>query len=825
MAEGGKQLPLVALAGKQVVPAVLAIIPENTASKFEVIAYEQTDTHLMLAVVHPENLKDNFYAALENIGSKIGRKIELSQVSEADFKELIAQYKNSVVKPTLPQPPTETQKQGVQKVVVVSPPSAQAEVKSAPMVVPNHLEPATGEVEANGWPASPPPPLFELGKLVAYNYLKRIPLEFAKKHHVLSVDYLKPNTYWFVSDGTNNQALKKVISYMQETNHITAHVLTIKPAEFADLMAYYEMLAGQEAKEVVEEEKKKEELEKAQEEELIEKKLQELNSPVTNDELPRKVAKDVIVPEIQAKILTNEEEKTGLAGLFQKVAQTFVAQDVEKKLPPEPVFNQVVLPSAAAAPVPVAPSSPAPATTQVPAPVSPAPAPVVSASTPTPTPKPTLSSPQSKSKTADDGEDIGKLLEAQIKNLDELKAIIKGGAIPRMVAAVVSFAIHEKASDIHIESFEDEVRVRYRIDGQLMDIIKLPPDVHNSLVSRIKILSRLRLDENRVPQDGRFDVNFSEEIQIDVRVSVMPTVHGEKVVMRILDKSRGIASLEKLGIDGMAYNSLTQAIQKPYGICLATGPTGSGKSTSLYAILQRIATPNVNVVTLEDPIEYEMKGINQSQIRPKIGYTFAEGLRSILRQDPNIIMVGEIRDGETANMATQSALTGHLVLSTLHTNDAAGAIPRLTNMGIEPFLITSSLNVVMAQRLVRKICPDCRKEINLPSGIRTQLEADVEVIAQMNELDARRIKKPVTFYQGAGCSTCNGKGYLGRIGIYEVLPMNDEIADLTIAREPSGRILEQAKKQGMLTLYQDGLLKAINGITTIDEVLRESTNK
>jgi type IV pilus assembly protein PilB len=605
-------------------------------------------------------------------------------------------------------------------------------------------------------------------------------------------------------------------------------------------MAYYEVLAAQEVHETVEEEKKKLEEEKAEEEQLIERKLEELNSPVSQDVIPHKVAKDVIVPEVQAKIITNEAEKTGLAGLFQKVSQSFVAQDTDKKLPPEPAIQQVVLPPAAAvaAPSTPVPASPTPATTQppalggstenVPAQVATSPAPPTStpaaaptpapASTPTPTPARTRSA-------GDDTEDIGKLLEAQIRNLDELKLIIKGGAIPRMVAGVVSFAIHEKASDIHIESFEDEVRVRYRIDGQLMDIIKLPPDVHNSLVSRIKILSRLRLDENRIPQDGRFEVNFSDEIQIDVRVSVMPTVHGEKVVMRILDKSRGIASLEKLGIEGMAYNSLTMAIQKPYGICLATGPTGSGKSTSLYAILQRIATPNVNVVTLEDPIEYEMKGINQSQIRPKIGYTFAEGLRSILRQDPNIIMVGEIRDGETANMATQSALTGHLVLSTLHTNDAAGAIPRLMNMGIEPFLITSSLNVVMAQRLVRKICQSCRKEINLPQGIRTQLEADIEKIAQMNELDARRIKKPITFYQGAGCSECGGKGYLGRIGIYEVLPMSDSIADLTIAREPAGKIADEARRLGMLTLYQDGLLKAINGITTIDEVLRESTNK
>lgn len=428
------------------------------------------------------------------------------------------------------------------------------------------------------------------------------------------------------------------------------------------------------------------------------------------------------------------------------------------------------------------------------------------------------------SANSEESAEIGKLLDKQVESVAELQGHIQKGFVPRIVAAVVSFAIHEKASDIHIEAFGDEVRVRYRIDGQLVDIIKLPLEIHPAVVSRIKILSRLRLDESRIPQDGRFDVNF-EEKQVDLRVSVMPTVHGEKVVMRILDKSRGIQSLEDLGIAGLSYQNLFKSITKPYGICLATGPTGSGKSTSLYAILNRIATPNVNVITLEDPVEYEMKGINQSQVRPKIGFTFAEGLRSVLRQDPNIIMVGEIRDGETANMATQAALTGHLVLSTLHTNDASGAIPRLTNMGIEPFLITSSLNMAMGQRLVRKICSKCKSEVSLPSGVTDKIAEELERIASLNPLDAKRVIRPFKFYQGAGCAACNGNGYQGRIGIYEVLIMTEAIEELTLKRASGAQIQDQAQKEGMLTMYQDGLLKVIAGITTLDEVLRETSNK
>lgn len=351
---------------------------------------------------------------------------------------------------------------------------------------------------------------------------------------------------------------------------------------------------------------------------------------------------------------------------------------------------------------------------------------------------------------------LDKFLTKPVNSVDDLIQIIKGGMIPEIVAAVVSLGVGLEVSDIHIEAEQENMRIRYRIDGILRDIVKVPLSLHAPLVSRIKILSKLKIDEQRIPQDGRFDVVVRKH-EIDLRISTLPTVHGEKVVMRILDKSAGMLSLEELGVTGRGFDLLVKNISKPFGIVLATWPTGSGKSTTLYAVLQRISTPAVNVITLEDPVEYEISGINQTQVKPQIGFTFAEGLRSVLRQDPNIIMVGEIRDLETASMATHAALTGHLVLSTLHTNDAAGALPRLINMGVEPFLITSSVNCIMAQRLVRKICSHCKEEEQLPAPLVEDIGKELAKIkdAKMGEVDAKTFK----FYRGKGCSACTN-GYL-----------------------------------------------------------------
>jgi type II secretory ATPase GspE/PulE/Tfp pilus assembly ATPase PilB-like protein len=417
----------------------------------------------------------------------------------------------------------------------------------------------------------------------------------------------------------------------------------------------------------------------------------------------------------------------------------------------------------------------------------------------------------------DEDRDIGKLLGHDIKNIDQLKEIVKEKSIPKLVAGIISYALALGSSDIHIEPESKRIRVRFRVDGVLKDILALPTEYEAQVSSRIKILGTMKLDETRIPQDGRFSVGFKDR-EVDVRVSVLPTVYGEKTVMRILDKSQGILSLEDLGFVGSAFRIVMEQIKQPYGIILATGPTGSGKSTTLYAILNRINKPGVNVVTLEDPVEYEIAGVNQCQIRPKIGFTFAEGLRSILRQDPNIIMVGEVRDSDTAGMATHAALTGHLVLTTLHTNDAASAPPRLINMGIEPFLITSSINLIIAQRLVRRICPKCREKADIPPALKEGIKKELDLIPKNNKEDRDRFRGEIQFFRGRGCSECT-EGFKGRLGIYELLVMNDEIESLAVSRRPASEIQTAAIKSGMLTMKQDGILKALDGLTTIDEIL------
>jgi len=405
--------------------------------------------------------------------------------------------------------------------------------------------------------------------------------------------------------------------------------------------------------------------------------------------------------------------------------------------------------------------------------------------------------------------DLDNFLGQQVRTTEELKTVIQTGNVPQILAGTISLAVFLKASDIHIEAEEKDLRFRFRLDGVLRDMIKAPLTLLPAIVSRVKILSRLKIDETRVPQDGRFDVR-AQDHEIDLRVSTLPTVRGEKVALRILDKTQSIYTLEELGIAGRNLKLVEENIVKPYGVILSTGPTGSGKSTTLYSILKKIAGPQVNVITLEDPVEYEVPGINQCQVKPKIGFSFAEGLRSVLRQDPNIIMVGEIRDAETAGMATHAALTGHLVLTTLHTNDAAGALPRLINMGIEPFLITSSMLAIIGQRLVRKVCPKCRQEIQLPLPLLKEVE---------EELSRFNLQKPLKFYEGKGCSECNN-GYSGRIGIFEVLSMSEKIESLAIQRRPSSEIKAAACAEGMVTMKQDGLIKATKGVTTVSEVLR-----
>ncbi|HMQ01688.1 MAG TPA: ATPase, T2SS/T4P/T4SS family [Candidatus Doudnabacteria bacterium] len=402
----------------------------------------------------------------------------------------------------------------------------------------------------------------------------------------------------------------------------------------------------------------------------------------------------------------------------------------------------------------------------------------------------------------------------------ESQSTIEDAPVIKIVDVMLANAIEGKASDIHIEPSENDVRVRYRIDGILQTSLRLPKNVLNAVVSRIKILSNLKIDEHRLPQDGRFHVDVGKK-SVDLRVSILPLMFGEKIVMRILDKTNKVPTLEELGLRGRALKWVNENIQKTHGVFLITGPTGSGKSSTLYSILTIRNTTEVNIVTLEDPVEYFIEGVNQSQIKPEIGLTFASGLRSILRQDPNIVMVGEIRDEETAELAVHAALTGHLVFSTLHTNNSVGAIPRLMNMGIEQFLLAASTNLIMAQRLIRKLCNECKKETKVSPVVQKELEATMAVAPKeyLDKLDVKNIK----VYEAVGCEKCGNIGYKGRMGIFEVLPMFDELQELLFNKQPAHKIYEAALKLGMITMKQDGLLKVMRGETTIEEIARVTT--
>ena len=393
----------------------------------------------------------------------------------------------------------------------------------------------------------------------------------------------------------------------------------------------------------------------------------------------------------------------------------------------------------------------------------------------------------------------------------------------KIVDTLLKHAILQQASDIHIEPMEKEVIVRYRIDGILHDAMTLPRQIRAGLVARIKVLSNLKLDEHRLPQDGRFKVE-TQDYKISFRVSILPVYDGEKIVMRLLpEKSKGL-TLEILGFRGEALEQIHRAIKKPNGMILATGPTGSGKTTTLYTIMDILNTADVNISTIEDPIEYRMPRINQTQVKPKIGLSFANGLRSLLRQDPDIIMVGEIRDTETAELAINAALTGHLVLSTLHTNSAAGALPRLIDMKVEPFLISSTVNLLIAQRLVRQLYSN-KKKYKLSAdelkSLQKELDSDriLKILKDEKIIDQKADWPDLVFYQPVKSADCPD-GYKGRIGIHEVLEATDQIKELIVKEATSDQIEEQAKKQGMITMLEDGFIKAVQGITSIEEILR-----
>jgi len=406
-----------------------------------------------------------------------------------------------------------------------------------------------------------------------------------------------------------------------------------------------------------------------------------------------------------------------------------------------------------------------------------------------------------------------------IKGGEELERYVERAPVSRAVDVILRNAVEQRASDIHIEPTEEDVRVRYRIDGILHTILTLSRQVHAAIVSRIKIMANLKIDETRIPQDGRFHLKY-EKRDIDFRVSTLPTINGEKVVMRILDRTEGIYKMEELGILKPQLKKIDDVIKKTHGMTLVTGPTGAGKSTTLYSILNILNEPEVNIITLEDPVEYFVPGISQSQVNPDVGLSFASGLRSILRQDPDIIMVGEIRDQETAEMAVHASLTGHIVLSTLHTNSSFGAIPRLIDMGIEPFLLASALNAVIAQRLVRKLCPDCRKKREAtPDEVAVIMKEWGAIPTDIRKDLGLKMPSPLEIYEPKGCPRCQN-GYRGRIGIFEMFQVDEDVQDVILQQGTANKIKSVAREKGTITMMEDGIAKVLLGMTTVEEVLR-----
>ncbi|MCP6720201.1 MAG: GspE/PulE family protein [Patescibacteria group bacterium] len=413
--------------------------------------------------------------------------------------------------------------------------------------------------------------------------------------------------------------------------------------------------------------------------------------------------------------------------------------------------------------------------------------------------------------------------EERLISLEEGTKSAEEAPIIKIVASTLRQAVEVSASDVHIEPQRSRLRLRFRVDGKLQEVASLPLSLSKPIVSRVKVLSRLRLDETRIPQDGRFrTLVFGRDI--DYRVSTFPTPSGEKVAIRVLDPTTGLRGLKEIGLSDYNFKILDKAIKAPYGMILITGPTGSGKTTTLYAIMQKINRESLNIVSLEDPVEYFMDGINQSQVRPKIGYDFASGLRQILRQDPDVIMVGEIRDSETASLAVNAALTGHMMLSTLHTNNSVGVIPRLVDLDVPGFLLSSALNLMLAQRLVARLCPDCREKSKAPPEAQKVIALNLDSLSPVLKKNIKFTSPYNTYHTNpkADCKSCGGKGFVGRIAIFEIFRMTRELGEIINAGFTEGKLRDEARRQGMVNLRQDGIIKALEGDVLLEEVLKET---
>lgn len=403
------------------------------------------------------------------------------------------------------------------------------------------------------------------------------------------------------------------------------------------------------------------------------------------------------------------------------------------------------------------------------------------------------------------------------KYLQKTQNAIISANIPEVVISVLTHALEMGSSDIHVEPEKQSVRIRFRVDGVLQNIIEYPISLHSAMVSRVKIQSNMRIDEQRKPQDGRLQMFTEDRKEIELRVSTLPTIHGEKICMRLQDKSKTIPPFEVLGLEGNNLDRMIEMVKKPNGINLVTGPTGSGKTTTLYSALHMLNHPDINIMTIEDPVEYEMAGLAQSQVHPDIGYDFSSGLRTALRQDPDIIMVGEIRDQETIEIAIKAALTGHMVLSTIHTNSSIATITRILDMGVEPFKITSTLRTVQAQRLVRRVCSECAREEAIPEKVREEIE---KVLRPCKDTRVAEALQNMTLTKGAGCEACNNTGYKGRVAVMEVFQMNREIETMVLQGASEQDLEDKAIENGMVTLFQDGFIKALRGETSLEEVYK-----
>jgi len=795
------KLPYVSIVNTRIDKDVIAIIPKKLSQQYGVIAFGLKDNTLQIAISRPSELDNSFNASLDELIKSKKIKIDLFITGPEDFSQAIKQYG------------------GDSKNLKLS-------TTSYPVVYLRNQN------------------------LSAY-LLHRLPFDFVQKHRAVIFYQKSDKTFALAAEKPDNSDVRKAIAYLEKENKIKVQLFATSKEDIDYAIKFYQSMIENEkmlATKIVEDQTKKHEAEKKD-------ILKEMDAEKDRLEIERqKLAAEKKT--LEAEKNKAKEESFSLSNIFsgfksEKSNKPSITIDgfddsghghlVEvNKAPEQPVEDQQKSTVQSDSKTSGGEQSQAEKEGSRPEvaedkdkddDANKEASNLRSENQQNDAKAVTIEENKEKhdsesEETADDADpsmEIGSLLEGDIENEEQLKKVLQEKYIPKVVAAIINYALKLRSSDVHIEAGAKDLRVRYRVDGILRDIAKLPLSMHPPMISRIKILSMMKIDETRIPQDGRFDVKFKNR-EVDVRVSALPTVHGEKIVMRVLDKDQGVLSLEDLGMLGRAFDLTIENIAKPYGVILSTGPTGSGKSTTLYAILNRISTPAVNIITLEDPVEYEIPGINQCQIKPSIGFTFAEGLRSVLRQDPNIVMVGEIRDGETAGMATHAALTGHLVLSTLHTNDASGALPRLINMGIEPFLITSSINEIIAQRLVRRICPKCKEEMKVPQSLLAEIKAELDLIPKSNKQDCARIKTEMKFYHGVGCDECN-QGYRGRVGIFEVLRMTDKIEELAISRRSANEIMQASIEDGMITMRQDGILKCLEGATTIDEIYRATSTK